>query len=82
MTGSSLNLLSTVPGSVDLTVTEEECVWAVDCFHQQYLLITVVLTVAKDHSTAFGDVSRSIWEVTVKIVMVWYVKGQRRQLSY
>lgn len=82
VSGSSLSLCSTVPGSVDLTVTKEECVWAMDHFHQQYLLFTVVLTVAGDHSVAFRDVSRSIWEVTVQNVMVWYVKGQRKQLTY
>lgn len=71
-----------VPGSAELTVTEEECVWAMDCFHQQYLLITVMLTVAGDHSTAFGDMSRSIWEVTVQNGMLCCVKGQGRKLSY
>lgn len=72
-----------MPGLAGLSVTEEECVWAMDCFHQQYLLITVVLTVAGDHSTAaFGDMSRSIWEVTVQNGMLWFVKGQGTKLSY
>lgn len=57
--------------------------WAMDCFHQQYLLITAVLTVAGDHSAAaFGDMSRRIWEVTVQNGMLWCVKGQGRKLSY
>lgn len=72
-----------MPGLAGLSVTEEECVWAMDCFHQQYLLITVVLTVAEDHSAAaLGDMSRSIWEVTVQNGMLWCVKGQGRKLSY
>lgn len=72
-----------VPGSAGLSVTEEECVWAMDCFPQQYLLITVVLTVAGDHSAAaFGDMSRSIWEVTVQNCVLWCVKGQEGKLSY
>lgn len=72
-----------MPGSAGLSVTEEECVWAMGCFHQQYLLITAVLTVAGDHSpVAFGDMSRRIWEVTVQNDMLWCVGGQGRQLSY
>lgn len=72
-----------MPGLAGLSVTEQECVWAMDCFHQQYLLIIVVLTVAGDHSVAaFGDMSRSIWEVTVKNGMIWCVKRQGRKLSY
>lgn len=72
-----------MPGSAGLSVTEEECVWAMDCFHQQYLLITAVLTVAGDHSPiAFGDMSRRIWEVTVQNDTLWCVEGQGRKLSY
>lgn len=72
-----------MPGSAGLNVTEEECVWAMDCFHQQYLLITGVLTVAGDHSpVAFGDMSRRIWEAAVQNEMLWGVEGQGRKLSY
>lgn len=54
-----------------------------DCFHQQYLQITAVLTVAGHHSpVAFGDRSRRIWEVTVQNDMLWCVEGQGRKLSY
>lgn len=41
-----------------------------------------MLTVAGDHSTAFGDMSRSVWEVTVQNGMLCCVKGQGRKLSY